>query len=75
MTVAVQASMPHTEIHGRDRWNHQLTPYLPAMKKQTRTKMSLNRETLRTLDKAELGNVAGAAPVTTRDLPCIPPPP
>jgi hypothetical protein len=45
------------------------------MKKQTRTKMSLNRETLRTLDKAELGHVAGAAPVTTRDLPCIPPPP
>jgi hypothetical protein len=44
------------------------------MKKHTR-KLSLDRETLRTLDSSELGRVGGAAPVTTRDLPCIPPPP
>lgn len=45
------------------------------MKKITRSKMSLHRETLRALDAVELQRVDGAAPKTTRDLPCVPPPP
>jgi hypothetical protein len=37
-------------------------------------KLPVTRETLRTLDAEAIGHVKGAGPVTTRDLPCIPPP-
>lgn len=47
--------------------------YLHAMKKHT-TKLPVSRETLRTLDAEAIGHVKGAEPVSTRDLPCIPPP-
>jgi hypothetical protein len=57
---------------GGARWDAIAAPYLHAMKKHT--KLPVSRETLRTLDAEAIGHVKGAAPVTTRDLPCIPPP-
>jgi hypothetical protein len=54
------------------RWEPAAPAYLPAMKKHT--KLPVSRETLRTLDAEAIGHVKGAAPVTTRDLPCVPPP-
>jgi hypothetical protein len=42
------------------------------MKKfNTPAKLTLNRETVKVLKIASLKAVAGAGPVTTRDLPCI----
>jgi hypothetical protein len=43
-----------------------------AMKKSIKVaKLAVKRETLKTLKQDSLGLVAGAAPVRTRDLPCI----
>lgn len=42
------------------------------MKKSTKaTKLSLNRQTLKLLETTELTPVAGGAPVTTIQLPCV----
>lgn len=38
-------------------------------------KLTLKTETVKLLKSSELQDVAGGAPKTTRDLPCIPPPP
>jgi len=50
---------------------------LTPMKKplRTGTKLRLRPETVKILNGETLKDVAGGAPVTTRDLPCIPPPP
>lgn len=46
------------------------------MKKQIRTtKLGLKPETVKILNGETLQDVVGGAPKTTRDLPCIPPPP
>jgi hypothetical protein len=42
------------------------------MKKSLKvTKLAVARETLKMLKTGSLGEVAGAGPVRTRDLPCI----
>lgn len=45
------------------------------MKKISTRKLMLKPETVKVLSDRELKDIAGGAPVTTRDLPCIPPPP
>lgn len=45
------------------------------MRKLNIKKLQLKPETMKVLRTADLGDVAGGKPVTTRDLPCIPPPP
>jgi hypothetical protein len=45
------------------------------MKKITTRKLQLKPDTVKILNDGDLKDVAGGAPKTTRDLPCIPPPP
>lgn len=45
------------------------------MRKRTAKKLQLRPETMKVLQASELQDIAGGKPVTTRDLPCIPPPP
>jgi len=45
------------------------------MRKLNIKKLQLKPETMKVLRTSDLEGVAGGKPVTTRDLPCIPPPP
>jgi hypothetical protein len=45
------------------------------MRKQTSKRLQLNPETMKVLQVNDLQDIVGGKPVTTRDLPCIPPPP
>lgn len=45
------------------------------MRKLNPRKLRLQPETVKVLRTADLEDVAGGAPKTTKDLPCIPPPP